>query len=143
MFSTIILATVLSSVAPLSVAERPHLTLSAGTVSTADAEDAARRARRGDFDARGRVACAQEQGQALGECAAAVARGPAGNATVVVTFANGFSRSLFFEDRAFVSANATMSGTGTDTDWRVADGVHHIRVDDQRYELPDVFVFGE
>jgi len=106
-------------------------------------EDSASRARQGDFDARGRVRCAQERGQAPGECEAAVARDTDGKASVVVTFPNGFSRTLFFARGEFVSASATMSGSGTDTDQRIEDELHLVRVDDQRYELPDVFVFGE
>ena len=34
-----------------------------------------------------------------------------------------------------------MSGVGTDTEWRRESGLHVIRVDDQRYELPDALVF--
>ncbi|MEO1774630.1 MAG: hypothetical protein AAFS07_06730 [Pseudomonadota bacterium] len=105
------------------------------------ADDSKRRAGRGDFDARDKVACAQEQGQALGRCSAAVARGDGGDATVVVTFSNGFSRQLYFVHGEFVSASATMSGVGRDTDWSLEDGSHHIRVDDQRFQLSDGFVF--
>ena len=43
----------------------------------------------------------------------------------------------------FVSANATMSGSGSNTDRRIEGGLHVIRVDDQRYELPAAFVFGK
>jgi hypothetical protein len=35
-----------------------------------------------------------------------------------------------------------MSGVGTDTDWSMAAGVFIIRVDDQRFELPEALVFG-
>lgn len=107
------------------------------------ASDSDRRARKRDFDAKGTIPCAQEQGQPMGECGAAVARGSGGDVTVVVTFPNGFARRLFFQDGMFVSANATMSGSGTDTDWQLKDGVHVIRVDDQRYDVPHVLVFGD
>ncbi len=106
-------------------------------------DDSRRRARRGDFDARAQVDCAQEIGEALGVCAAAVARSGGGDATVVVTFPNGFARQLYFTHGAFMRADATMSGAGTDTDWRVDDGAHVIRVDDQRFELPVALVIGE
>ena len=36
-----------------------------------------------------------------------------------------------------------MSGSGTDTDQRIDSGLHLVRVDDQRYELPAALVFGE
>lgn len=105
-------------------------------------DDSARRAGKGDFDARGRIACAQEEGEPLGDCTVGVARSGGGDATAIVTFANGFSRALYFTHGAFVSANATMSGNGTDTDWRKAGGIHRIRVEDQRYELSDGLILG-
>ena len=106
-------------------------------------QDSKARAKDGDFDARGTVPCAQIRGQELGECSAGVARGPDGEATVVVTFSNGFSRQLYFAGDAFVRANATMSGVGTDISERREAGVRYLRVDDQRFELPDGLIFGE
>lgn len=105
-------------------------------------DDSRRRARRRDFDAEATIPCAQERGQAPGRCRAAVARGDGGDATIAVTFPTGFTRLLYFVHGDFVAASATMSGTGTDTDWRLETGRHRIRVDDQRYELPDSLVFG-
>lgn len=84
----------------------------------------------------GVVACSQEQGEALGECTVRVERGKTDKITVTATFANGFTRRLFFKDGSFLKASATMSGVGTDTDWKLEDGKHFIRVDDQRYEIP-------
>ena len=106
-------------------------------------DDSPIRAREGDFDATGDMPCAQIRGQSMGECTFGVARSGGGDATVTVTFSNGFTRLLFFRHGEFISGDATMSGTGRDTDWRVEDGRHIIRVDDQRYELPDTSIFGE
>lgn len=111
-------------------------------IPVAGLADTMDRARKGDFDAVGQIPCAQEVGEVLGVCAAAVARDSRA-ATVVVAFGNGFKRRLTFTDGAFVKGDATMSGVGTDTDWRLEDGVHWIRVDDQRFEIPDALVFGE
>lgn len=105
-------------------------------------DDSRQRARRKKFDATGEIRCAQEQGQELGRCSIGVARSDGGDATVAVVFANGFSRLLYFVHGEFVSANPTMSGTGTDTGWRVENGLHEIRVDDQRFEVPTALVFG-
>ena len=71
-----------------------------------------------------------------------MARGGGGDATVVATFSNGFARSLYFRNGDFLRANATMSGVGTDTEWTLKAGVYLIRVDDQRFELPEDFLFG-
>jgi len=106
-------------------------------------DDSKRRARRKRFDAVGEVPCAQERGQRLGRCEIGVSRGVGGDATAAVTFANGFSRLLYFAHGAFISANPTMSGTGTDTDWQLDGGVHVIRVDDQRFDVPDALLFGD
>lgn len=106
-------------------------------------DDSSRRARLGKFDATAQVACAQVRDQQMEECSAGAARSDGGDATVVVRFSNGFSRTLYFTHGAFISANATMSGVGTDTDWRVEEGLHILRVDDQRFELPDTLVFGD
>lgn len=106
-------------------------------------DNSERRAKARDFDTTGAARCAQERGQTMGECGLGVARGSGGDATVVATFSNGFARRLNFVHGEFVSANATMSGTGKDTDWRMANGVHFIRVDDQRYEISDSLIFGD
>ncbi|WP_152449282.1 hypothetical protein [Roseivivax sp. THAF40] len=107
------------------------------------AETTAARATSGDFDAEGPIDCVQRDGLPMGRCIARVARAPGGEATIVITFENSFTRTLFFEDSAFLRANTTMSGVGTDTDWRIEEGLHNIRVDDQRFVLPDVLIFGE
>jgi hypothetical protein len=100
------------------------------------------RARAKDFDATRQISCAQEKGQAMGTCAAAVARSGGGDATVVVTFPNGFARQLYFTHGAFIRGSATMSGVGTDMDWTLADHTYGIRVDDQRFEIEERFVLG-
>lgn len=110
-------------------------------VAAADA-GTAERAGRGDFDARGQIPCAQVRGQPMGQCDFQVARGPNGEATVVVTRFDGTTRALFFEGGAFVGADTSQ-----------ADGYPHysvtkeadlfmIRVGDERYEIPDAVVFG-
>ena len=101
-----------------------------------------RRARKRDFDAKAEIACAQEQGQDLGKCKAAAARGGGGDAAVVVTFSNGFARSLYFVHGEFLKASATMSGVGTDMDWRLENDTYFVRVDDQRYEMPRDLIIG-
>ncbi|MFK7963443.1 MAG: hypothetical protein AB8C46_05690 [Burkholderiaceae bacterium] len=99
-----------------------------------------RRARQRDFDATDTIQCAQEQGQSLSKCQAAVARSEGGDATIVATFPNGFARDLYFVHGEFIRASATMSGVGTDTDWQLQGGNYRVRVDDQQYEIPRVFV---
>ena len=103
-------------------------------------DDSRRRARRGDFDVAATVACAQTRHGPMDECEARAARGGGGDAAVRVTFPNGFARTLHFVHGTFVSADATMSGVGTDVDLRREGGMHLVRVEDQRYEIPDGLV---
>ncbi|WP_424984401.1 hypothetical protein [Microbulbifer sp. S227A] len=88
------------------------------------------------------IACAQERGEPIGQCSYDVERDEAGNSTVTAIFANGFKRKLFFRDGKFLKASVTMSGVGTDTDWTLADGIHVILVDGQRYDVPDILITG-
>lgn len=62
---------------------------------------------------------------------------------VVMTFPNGFARTLTFEDGEFVRSNPAMSGVGTDMACQLSDGMHFVRVYDQRSELPKALVFGK
>lgn len=106
-------------------------------------DDTPERARQGEFDASGTLQCAQIRGQELGTCRFDVARSDGGDATVVVTFSNGFKRTLSFSHGQFIRADTTMSGTGFDTDWRRDGSRHIIRVDDQRFDALHVAIFGE
>ena len=104
--------------------------------------DSAKRAKRKRFDVVSEIPCAQERGQALAPCPIGISRSDGGDATAAVTFPAGFTRLLFFMHGEFISAAATMSGAGRDTDWEQVDGVHKIRADDQRFEIPDALIFG-
>ncbi len=113
------------------------------SLAAADMMAAVKRTKAGTFDTKGEIACAQEVGEALGTCSVAVARSGDAAAAVVVVFPNGFKRTLMFGDGVFVRGDATMSGVGTDTDWHLSGGLYQIRVDDQRFELPETLVFGD
>lgn len=106
-----------------------------------DAESTRRQ--EGGLGVNGEVACALSVAETFGTCKAEVARADQGAVSVAVTFSNGFSRTLIFEDGFFMRGNATMSGVGTDTDWRLENGVYHVRIDDQRFEIPKALVEGD
>ena len=124
-------------------AEKPRPARGPDGLIPAGVDDSKARAKAEDFDATREVSCAQERDQELGTCKAEVARSGGGNATVVVTFANGFARQLYFTHGAFMRGSATMSGVGTDTDWDLAGSVYTIRVDGQRFKIPESFVLGK
>lgn len=86
------------------------------------------------------VPCVQRDGLPLVECSISVRHGEEGETTVTATFPNGFKRMLSFSEGRFVRGNPTMSGVGTDTEWALVDGTHLIRVDDQKFEIPDALL---
>jgi hypothetical protein len=86
------------------------------------------------------IGCAQERGEALGQCSYQIKSDEIGTTTVTVIFASGFKRRLFFSEGKFVKASVTMSGVGTDVDWSLKDAIHKIRVEDQRYEVPESLI---
>jgi hypothetical protein len=105
-------------------------------------EGTASRAGRGDFDATGQIPCAQARGQPMGRCDFAVARGPGGEATVVVTRFDGTRRALFFQGGEFVSADTSQADGYPEYRVTKEADLFMIRVGDERYEIPDAVVFG-
>lgn len=112
-----------------------------GSVATGP-DDSASRAGQGDFDATGRIPCAQYAGQPMTECEFGVARAGGGYATVVITKPDGNTRAIYF-----------MLGTATGADTSQADGYPEVsasreadlttvRVGDERYEIPDAVIYG-
>lgn len=118
------------------------ITLWIPSIASGQIATALERAKSGTFDETGEVRCAQEVGQSLGICSASVARANR-SVVAIVTFRNGFSRQLMFSDGNFLRGNATMSGVGTDMEWELSGGTYFVRVDDQRFELPEALVEGE
>lgn len=100
------------------------------------------RAGQGKFDARGPITCARNSGQPMGQCQAEVARDPGGNASIKVTHADGRSRFIFFEKGKALSAD--LSQADGDMTFRAtkAGDLYKIRAGKERYEIPEMFVFG-
>ncbi len=120
----------------LTPAISPH-----GAVATG-ADDSALRAGQGDFDARGFIPCAQHRGQTMHECEFAVARAGGGWATVVVTPGWGRPRTIFFANGQPIGADTSEADNpGEFKAWR-ENGLHFIRVGDERYEIPDAIPLG-
>lgn len=63
-----------------------------------------------------------------------------GSAAVVVKSANGFYSPLPFTGNEFLRGSAALSGAWTDPEWSLSAGVCHVRVDDQRFEVPEALV---
>ncbi|MCZ8149666.1 MAG: hypothetical protein O9325_17680 [Roseomonas sp.] len=100
----------------------------------------AARAARGAFDARAELPCAIGTGATTSRCPASVARGPAGEATVVVSLPGGGTRMLFFVQGQFASTDAA-AAPGWPQVQRDGD-LTLIRLQRERYEVPDAFILG-
>lgn len=104
--------------------------------------DASLRAGQRLFDASGLVPCAKGTGAPMSNCAFGVARGGGGNATVVVVKPDGVARVLWFESGAFAYTDTSQAGGGFETSAMREGDLNFIRVDDERYEIPDAVIHG-
>jgi hypothetical protein len=105
-------------------------------------DDSALRAGRGEFDATGRIPCAQSPGQPTAQCDFGVDRAGGGYATVVVTRPDGVRRAIFFRHGLPIGADSSQAdGYGAFRADKESD-LHLIRVGDERYEIPDAVIYG-
>jgi len=104
--------------------------------------DSALRAGQGVFDATGPVPCAMETGTPMTDCPMGVARDGGGSATVVVTRPDRIERILFFVDGVFLGSDTSQAGGGFENSSTQEGDLTLIRVDDERYEIPDAVIFG-
>lgn len=107
-----------------------------------DGKSSAERAGEGDFDATGKVPCAQGKGAPMGQCDFGVAREGGGTATVVVTRPDGGKRALFFVDGKFNSADTSQADGDPEVSADRVSDLNMIRVGDERYEIPDAVISG-
>jgi hypothetical protein len=94
------------------------------------------------FDATGMIPCAKGAGAPMTQCSFGVAREGNGTATVVVAIAASLTRVLFFQDGAFLSTDASEAAGGFDTSVTREADLNFLRIDDERYEIPDALIFG-
>jgi hypothetical protein len=111
-----------------------------GSVATGP-DTSALRAGQGDFDATGRIPCAQLAGEPMTSCDFGVARSGGGYATVVVTRPDGRARAISFMMGVALGADTTEADPGAFGASRKG-GLNLVRIGDERYEIPDAVVFG-
>jgi len=112
-----------------------------GSVATGP-DDSAERAGRGDFDASGKVGCAQEAGQAMMSCEFGVARAGGGYATVVITKPDGGTRAIFFRMGRAIGADTSEADNPGEFSATREEDLTIIRIGDEHYEIPDAVVLG-
>lgn len=109
---------------------------------TLEAATTAIRAGQGVFDATGILPCAKGIGAPMGQCAFGVARDAGAKATVTVFRHDGMRRALFFSDGALLGADTTEADGGHDISSAREGDLFLIRINDERYEIPDAIVQG-
>jgi heat shock protein HslJ len=112
-----------------------------GSVATGP-DDSALRAGQEQFDATGKVPCAQLRGQPMTSCEFGVSRAGGGYATVVITKPDGRTRAIFFRMGRPTGADTSEADrTGPFRATKEGD-LNLIRVGSERYEIPDAVVLG-
>lgn len=105
-------------------------------------DNSASRAGQGDFDATGKIPCAQVSGQPTTQCEFGVARAGGGYATVVVTKSDGVTRAIYFVRGQLLGADTSQADGYPPVSGEKESDLHLIRVGDERYEIPDAVIFG-
>ncbi len=102
----------------------------------------AERAGQGNFDATGKIPCAQAKGQPMGQCPFGVSREGNGTATVIVTHSDGRTRAIFFENGKAVSADLSQADGNMDFNATKESGLYMINAGNERYEIPQEVIYG-
>jgi hypothetical protein len=100
------------------------------------------RAGQGQFDATGKIPCAQYKGQPMGQCSYGVARDGGGSATVVVTRPDGRKRAIFFEKGKAIGADLSQADGNMDFSATKEADLYKIKAGDERYEIPEAVIYG-
>jgi hypothetical protein len=79
----------------------------------------------------------------MGQCDAGVARDPGGTATVVITLPDGRTRAIFFEKGKATSADLSQADGNMSFHARKRGDLYIIEAGNERYDIPEVFVYGD
>ncbi|WP_373505286.1 SH3 domain-containing protein [Aestuariivirga sp.] len=95
-----------------------------------------------DFNATGSIPCARDAGQPMGSCGFGVKRQGNGSATVTVTWPDGGSRVIAFENGTAVRYDESQADGGATLQVTRNADLSIITIGDQRFEIPDAVVYG-
>jgi len=115
---------------------------SGAEVDEAEPENSAVRAGQGDFDATGKIPCAQAKGQPIGQCSFGVARDGGGTATVSVNLPDGRKRAIFFENGKPTGADLSQADGNMDFSYTKEADLYMIKAGNERYEIPEAVIYG-
>ena len=104
--------------------------------------EASARAGEGKFNATGKIPCAKDKGQPMGQCDFGVARAGGGTAAVVVTRLDGRKRLIYFKAGKAVGADLSQADGNMDFKASKEADLFMIRAGNERYEIPEAVIFG-
>lgn len=126
------------------VVNRPTAAAAPTKAEEEQASRATERAAQGQFDANGRLPCAQAKSQPMMQCEFGVARagGGTGTATVVITLPDGRKRFIFFN--RFKATSADLSQADGNMKFRASRHGDLYKVDagNERYEIVEAVITG-
>lgn len=104
--------------------------------------EASARASQGKFNATGKIPCAQNKGQPMGQCDFGVARAGGGTAAVSITLPDGRKRVIFFKAGKAVSANLSQADGNMSFSASKEADLYMVRAGNERYEIPEAAIYG-
>jgi len=104
--------------------------------------EAAARASQGKFNATGKIPCAQNKGQPMGQCDFGVARAGGGTAAVSITLLDGRKRAIFFKAGKAVGADLSQADGNMSFSASKEADLYTIRAGNERYEIPEAVIYG-
>ena len=110
--------------------------------NTLEASDSALRVGQGAFDATGIVPCAKGIGAPMAQCTFGVARDAGGSATVAIFRSDGLSRAIFFAGGELLGADTSEADGGHEVKSAREGDLYLIRINDERYEIPETVIQG-
>jgi len=103
---------------------------------------ASTRASQRTFDATGKIPCAQNMGQPMGQCDFGVARAGGGTAAVAITRPDGRTRVVLFKAGKVVTADLSQADGDTSFSATKEADLNLIRAGNERYEIPEAAIYG-
>ena len=100
------------------------------------------RAGEGDFDATGKIPCAQSEAQPITQCDFGVARESKGTATVMITKPDGSQRQIIFIHGQATTVDQNEASSYPELSLSREGDLNFIRIGSERYEIPDAVIYG-
>ncbi|AIJ10080.1 MULTISPECIES: hypothetical protein [Edwardsiella] len=92
--------------------------------------------------ASGKLPCAQQSGQPMGQCPFSVTRTAPGEATVTITMPDHRQRTLFFAHGKPLTADLSQADGDMTFTWHQESDLFLIRAGHERYEIPEAIISG-